>query len=516
MSRTFIAVLTLFLLASAAPAAANTIFGCPIVIDDFTQGALPPANGPFEFTHLGLPPQHCAGGSRHVVIDEVPTHLAGMVPLGGGDIGYQIQTFEKGSNDDVFDSDVLLDYEMVQPLDLLAGGANDRIVLEVLSVDQMSVFIYINSPGVAAGHTILLHPGENVLYLSTFAPHVDLTQVSRIRFFFNEYDTVGVSEVTLRQIRVVGSLKGLLLDIPDWLEIGPPFPMPGPLMDVSYLGPDGGVIQTTPVGIALESAVVLPGGELPFPVSMRSSDSGARRQAGRSAGFELVEAAAGKSSHLDGGFEFTLGLDSAGNHMPSRVVVPDAVEPVTAKCFLLPFEVEVMDAAGKPVGTHWMRLRVQVADAVPYRITGLRIHPPDPGMPSFGFGFEIHDDGTAGKHAEGQPLFDMSLEGDFVPYSASTATTPTFLPDGLRLSASPSVVSDRTVLSMSRALDREASVRIYDLAGRAVRTLRLAPGQDVLTWDTRDDAGRPVASGMYVARVDAGREVATRKLVVVH
>jgi hypothetical protein len=44
----------------------NYFFGCPITIDDFDSGALQPANGPFEFTHLGLPPQSCAGGSRRV------------------------------------------------------------------------------------------------------------------------------------------------------------------------------------------------------------------------------------------------------------------------------------------------------------------------------------------------------------------------------------------------------------------------------------------------------------------
>ncbi len=47
------------------------------------------------------------------------------------------------------------------------------------------------------------------------------------------------------------------------------------------------------------------------------------------------------------------------------------------------------------------------------------------------------------------------------------------------------------------------SLRLYDLAGRRVRTLlatqSLAAGRHTLTWDGRDDAGRTVAAGVYQA-----------------
>jgi flagellar hook assembly protein FlgD len=49
-----------------------------------------------------------------------------------------------------------------------------------------------------------------------------------------------------------------------------------------------------------------------------------------------------------------------------------------------------------------------------------------------------------------------------------------------------------------------ATVRVYDLTGRTIRTLadRLLPaGTSTLTWDGRDDAGATPRSGMYFARL---------------
>jgi hypothetical protein len=47
---------------------------------------------------------------------------------------------------------------------------------------------------------------------------------------------------------------------------------------------------------------------------------------------------------------------------------------------------------------------------------------------------------------------------------------------------------------------------VYDVAGRAVRTLGrayYAPGRHAVVWDGRDEEGRPVASGVYLYRLEA-------------
>jgi hypothetical protein len=68
-------------------------------------------------------------------------------------------------------------------------------------------------------------------------------------------------------------------------------------------------------------------------------------------------------------------------------------------------------------------------------------------------------------------------------------------------------------------LDRASPVdlRIYDIAGRRVRVLAAgahAAGRHRTTWNGLDDAGRPVASGIYLCRLETPGFSATGKLTV--
>jgi flagellar hook assembly protein FlgD len=58
---------------------------------------------------------------------------------------------------------------------------------------------------------------------------------------------------------------------------------------------------------------------------------------------------------------------------------------------------------------------------------------------------------------------------------------------------------------------------VFDAAGRLVRTLvdtSEGAGAHDVTFDGRDDNGRPVASGVYFYRLDAGTTTQTRKMVL--
>lgn len=83
--------------------------------------------------------------------------------------------------------------------------------------------------------------------------------------------------------------------------------------------------------------------------------------------------------------------------------------------------------------------------------------------------------------------------------------------------ASRNPVRGPATLRLAIAEASPVSVRLYDAAGRVVRTLENAerpPGRYTLTWDGTDGAGRSVPSGLYFARLSAqGREV-TQRLVV--
>lgn len=89
---------------------------------------------------------------------------------------------------------------------------------------------------------------------------------------------------------------------------------------------------------------------------------------------------------------------------------------------------------------------------------------------------------------------------------ASTGVEAPDLPGTGILSAAPNPFNPRTEIRFS--LDAPADVRlaVYDLRGRLVRDLVQGPrtaGDHTEVWDGRDDAGREVSSGVYLARLIA-------------
>ncbi len=87
------------------------------------------------------------------------------------------------------------------------------------------------------------------------------------------------------------------------------------------------------------------------------------------------------------------------------------------------------------------------------------------------------------------------------------------------LSAAPNPCNPRTVLGFTLAEGplRSVAVDILDVRGRTVRRLlreQLEPGAHTVAWSGADDAGRPLASGTYLVRVDAEGQVAGTKLTL--
>jgi len=79
----------------------------------------------------------------------------------------------------------------------------------------------------------------------------------------------------------------------------------------------------------------------------------------------------------------------------------------------------------------------------------------------------------------------------------------------------PNPFNPATRLLFTLPASGPATVDVLDLQGRVVRTLHrgdLPRGETSLEWDGRDDAGRAVASGTYLARLRAGGMTATHKM----
>jgi hypothetical protein len=90
----------------------------------------------------------------------------------------------------------------------------------------------------------------------------------------------------------------------------------------------------------------------------------------------------------------------------------------------------------------------------------------------------------------------------------------------LRLRANqPNPFATRTTIVFDLALRAPVTLRLYNAAGRFVRTLvageEMAPGSHAVEWDGVDDAGRRVGAGIYFAQLAAGPETATRRVVAV-
>jgi hypothetical protein len=84
---------------------------------------------------------------------------------------------------------------------------------------------------------------------------------------------------------------------------------------------------------------------------------------------------------------------------------------------------------------------------------------------------------------------------------------------------SPNPFNPMTMLRFGVPRSGPVTLEIFDARGAQVRTLlrevRLSAGIQRVAWDGRDDSGRPVASGVYLARLLAGGTVLHRRLALV-
>jgi len=81
----------------------------------------------------------------------------------------------------------------------------------------------------------------------------------------------------------------------------------------------------------------------------------------------------------------------------------------------------------------------------------------------------------------------------------------------------PFRASTRIRYSVPPGATQDVELRVFDLSGRSVRRLVVdaqPPGEYETTWDGTDDAGRPVASGMYAYWLRVGHETRSRKMVL--
>jgi len=102
---------------------------------------------------------------------------------------------------------------------------------------------------------------------------------------------------------------------------------------------------------------------------------------------------------------------------------------------------------------------------------------------------------------------------DLYPTGVSQAPRP-----GATLAAYPNPFNPATALKFSLPEAAAVSVFVTDVQGRRVRSLVVREsrpaGEQSLAWDGRDDAGRALPSGLYVAQLEAADARASCKLLL--
>jgi flagellar hook assembly protein FlgD len=81
----------------------------------------------------------------------------------------------------------------------------------------------------------------------------------------------------------------------------------------------------------------------------------------------------------------------------------------------------------------------------------------------------------------------------------------------------PNPFNPKTVVAYEVPQTAAVEIRVYDVTGRAVRTLvdgTVEPGRYAVTWDGRNDAGEAVGSGVYFCVMDTPAYHATNKMML--
>jgi FlgD Ig-like domain len=128
---------------------------------------------------------------------------------------------------------------------------------------------------------------------------------------------------------------------------------------------------------------------------------------------------------------------------------------------------------------------------------------------TFNFG-ALRDNGASTKQLLMTRYIQYLLGNAVAEEQASTAIRD--------LSLSPNPAAGRVRISFALDRTERVSVTVYDVAGQKVRALNsgdLERGSHGLTWNGRDDQGRPVSGGAYLVRIEAGEHTMTRTITLV-
>jgi FlgD Ig-like domain len=124
----------------------------------------------------------------------------------------------------------------------------------------------------------------------------------------------------------------------------------------------------------------------------------------------------------------------------------------------------------------------------------------------------------------GQPIVGTSGQISSGFWPSKDAVIPTDvedeeLPDSYDLKQNyPNPFNPSTRIEYDISNPAMVRILVFDVLGRVVNILvneQVTAGRHAVTWDGRDLSGVPVASGLYLYRMEAGKSVMTNKMVFI-
>jgi hypothetical protein len=141
-------------------------------------------------------------------------------------------------------------------------------------------------------------------------------------------------------------------------------------------------------------------------------------------------------------------------------------------------------------------------------------------------GSDIHifyeQDLEAGMNVQGEgnstnnPIVYLEIPTDSIIPPSAVGERPSTGLLRSKLSVSPNPFNSSASISYELSRAGSAALRVYDVSGNLVKTLvsgNLPAGHGTATWSGMNDANRPVARGIYVARLEASGRTVSQKLI---
>ena len=121
---------------------------------------------------------------------------------------------------------------------------------------------------------------------------------------------------------------------------------------------------------------------------------------------------------------------------------------------------------------------------------------------------------------EGEPSMVEGAVDDLTIYSFETtaAGETVELPKTFAVRQNfPNPFNARTEISFDLPMASDIALSIYDISGRLVASRyypEMAPGSHTIIWDSNKIEGHELPSGIYLYKLQAGRNTGTRKMVL--